>query len=276
MVVESLKRPYPVTFPMVLLVCLVPLYIFIAQFMPGRTLHVPELHLDRTVPLRPAWALVYGPLYLYLIALPVFVVRQDWQIRRTVWAYLMVWISAYVCFLVYPTIAPRPAKVIGDGFAMWGLRFLYSADPPYNCFPSIHVAHSFVSAMSCHRVHRRVGIAAGICASLVAVSTLYTKQHYVLDVVAGIALACGASAVFLRKRPGEDIPELDRRVAPVFALGVIGIVGLVFACFWVAYGVGGDAAAQAETSPHTLSVLAREAMSCQALPTSSQSDRATR
>jgi hypothetical protein len=46
-----------------------------------------------------------------------------------------------------------------------GLRFLYSSDPPYNCFPSLHAAHSFVSALTCYRVHRGVGIAAVLGAS---------------------------------------------------------------------------------------------------------------
>ena len=222
---RSLNRPYRVTFPMVVLVSLVPFYIFIAQLMPGRTLHVPELALDRVVPLQPAWALVYGSLYLFLILLPVFVVRQEEQIRRTVLAYLMVWIAAYVCFLAYPTQAPRPAEALGEGFAVWGLRFLYRADPPYNCFPSLHVAHSFVSALTCYRVHRGLGIAAAFCASLVGVSTLYTKQHYVLDVLAGIFLACVAYVVFLRNYPRAEVPELERRLAPVLAALAASIAG---------------------------------------------------
>ena len=74
--------------------------------------------LDRVLPLQPGWALVYGPLYLYLILLPVFVVREKEQIRRTVFAYLSVWIAAYVCFLLYPTRASSPAEVIGEGFAV--------------------------------------------------------------------------------------------------------------------------------------------------------------
>jgi membrane-associated phospholipid phosphatase len=234
---QSLSRPYPVTFSMVALVSLVPLYIFIGEMMPERTLHAPGLALDRAVPLRPAWALVYGSLYLFLILLPVFVVRQEQQIRRTVLAYLMVWITAYICFLAYPTRAPRPVQVIGDGFAVWGLRFLYSADPPYNCFPSLHVAHSFVSALACYRVHRRVGIAAALCAALVGLSTLFTKQHYVLDVAAGIFLACVAYAVFLRNSPREGAFGLDHRLAPVLALGLLGILGLGVACCWVAYQV---------------------------------------
>ena len=242
MVAQSLNRPYPVSIPMVVLVSLVPFYIFIGSLMRGRTLlHVPAIALDHAVPLQPAWAMVYGSLYLFLIMLPVFVVRQQEQIRRTVLAYLMVWITAYVFFLTYPTMAPRPAEVIGKGFVVWCLRFLYELDPPYNCFPSIHVAHSFVSALTCYRVHRGVGIASAIAASLIGISTLFSKQHYILDVIAGILLACAAYAVFLRSYPRNEIPDLDRRLAPVFALCIIGVVVLALAGFWVAYQLSGEA-----------------------------------
>jgi membrane-associated phospholipid phosphatase len=235
MVVESLTRPYRVSVPMITLVALVPLYIVIAAAMPGGQVHVPALPLDRMIPLQPAWALVYGALYFFLIALPVFVVREEVHLRRTVLAYLVVWITAYLCFLVYPTVAPRPTGISGNGFALWGLRFLYSADPPYNCFPSLHVAHSVVSAVTCHRVHRRVGMLAMVCAALVALSTLFTKQHYLLDVVAGIALACAACALFLRGVPSAKISELDRRLAPTFALGTLAVAIIGTGCFWALY-----------------------------------------
>ena len=234
---QSLNRPYRVSVEMLVLVSMVPVYVFIPNIVPGRTPHVPALELDRTLPLQPAWVLVYGTLYLFLIALPVFAVRHDEHIRRTVFAYLTVWTAAYVCFLLYPTIAPRPAELTGEGFAIWGLRSLYAADTPYNCFPSLHVAHSFVSAFTCFPVHRKVGGVAVFCASLVAVSTLFTKQHYVLDVIAGVILACLAYAIFLRGIPRESIPEPDRRLAPVLAIGVMGIAGMTLAGFWIVYAV---------------------------------------
>ena len=245
MVRESLARPYPlspsIVVPMAALFLLVPCYIFIGDLItPFRTLHAPELPLDRLMPLKPVWSVVYGSLFLFVI-MPLLVVRQKEQIRRTILAYLMVWIVGYVFFLVYPTVAPRPAEVIGEGFFAWVLRIIYTADPPYNCFPSLHVAHSFVSALSCYRVSRGAGLATGLWASLIAVSTVYTKQHYVADVIAGIFLACVAYVVFLRSYPRDAVPELDRRLAPVLVLGCIGVYALVVACFWVAYKMGGTA-----------------------------------
>jgi membrane-associated phospholipid phosphatase len=235
MVTESLTRPYRVTIPMVVLVMVVPFYIFIGDMVRARPVHIPALALDRLLPLQPEWALVYGSLYLFLIVLPVFIVREQEQIRRTVLAYLTIWITAFVVFLAYPTMASRPAEVIGKGFAVWCLRFLYELDPPYNCFPSLHVAHSFVSALTCYRVHRRLGIAAMVCASLVGLSTLFTKQHYILDVIAGILLAFAAYALFLRSYPRHDIPDLDRRLAPLLALCIVAILAIALGCFWIAY-----------------------------------------
>ena len=230
MVAEALTRPYPVRWPMVLLVALVPLYLFIPDFALDDTFHAPELALDRMIPVQPVWSLVYGALYMFLIVLPVLVVRHDEHIRRTVFAYLTVWLTSYVVFLVYPTVAPRPEVVTGDGFAAWGLRGLYGADPPYNCFPSIHVAHSFVSALTCLRVHRGLGIVSIFCATIVGISTLYTKQHYVVDVIAGALLAIVAYLIFLRRVPREE-----NRIAPALAMLVAGICAVGVGCYWIVY-----------------------------------------
>ena len=236
--IESVTRPYRVTIPMIALASLVPLYIFIAGRVSIGAMHRPALAWDHVVPLVPAWSLVYGALYMFLIVLPVFVVRQEDLLRRTVFAYLTVWVVAYVTFVLYPTEAPRPSRIDGDGFAAWGLRILYDADPPYNCFPSLHVAHSFVSALACYRVHRRLGVVALGCGALVALSTLFTKQHYVLDVIAGAIIAFIAYGIFLRGHRGEELAELDRQLAPVFGLGVAGIAGIGVVGFWLAYLAG--------------------------------------
>lgn len=80
-----------------------------------------------------------------------------------------------------------------------------------------------------------LGFAAVLWASLIGVSTLYTKQHYVVDVIAGTLMAYIAYVVFLRSYPREVIAERDWRLAPLRALGVIGIFGIVVGCLWILY-----------------------------------------
>jgi hypothetical protein len=95
--------------------------------------------------------------------------------------------------------------------------------------------------LTCVRVHRGLGFTALICASLVALSTLFTKQHYILDVIAGIALAWIACRIFLHSYSSDEIPAIDRRVAPALALVVSGIVSVGLAGSWVLYRLSGAA-----------------------------------
>jgi membrane-associated phospholipid phosphatase len=239
MVTEVFKQPYPlpasVLGPILALGSLVPCYVFIGCFItPNRGVGVPDLPLDRLLPLSPVWSVVYGS-HLILVLLPFIVIRRERLLRRTVLAYLLIWAVALVCFLVYPTSAPRPTKIVGDGFVEWLLRIIYVADPPYNCFPPPRVAHTFVSAFACFHVHRGVGVGLGVWALLIGLSTLFTKQHYALDVIAGMGLATIAYWVFLRRPPPETVQENDRRVAPYVVLMFAYAYGLTLAAFWLAH-----------------------------------------
>jgi membrane-associated phospholipid phosphatase len=243
MVGAMLTRPYPlrprVVVPAVTLMVMIPFYLVIAAVTADRTLHAPELALDRMIPVQPDWAVIYLS-YLLSPFLPLLLLRAEEQIRRTFLAWLLVWSVGYACFLVYPTIAPRTDVVEGKGFFAWFLQGIYDADPPRNCFPSLHVATALVAALACGRAHRGVAISAGLWSGLVAVSTVFTKQHYVVDVIAGMFLAGVAYGVFLRDSPRVPTPENDRRAAPLLALGLFGIYGLFVAGSWVAYQLGGE------------------------------------
>jgi membrane-associated phospholipid phosphatase len=221
--------------PLVALFALIPLYLFIpGWFFGGRELNVPEVALDRMMPLEPSWSFVYGSLFCAAL-LPAFVIHQRELFERTIRAFLLMWIVAFACFIGYPTVGPHVAKVTGDGFSAWALRVIYSSDHRYNCLPSLHVAQCFLAAFACFIVHRGVGLACMGWAFLVGLSTVYTKQHYVLDVATGVLLAIFAYAVALRGFPRERIPEDERRLAPWLALGAFGVYGLGLAGFWVVH-----------------------------------------
>jgi membrane-associated phospholipid phosphatase len=115
---------------------------------------------------------------------------------------------------------------------------IYDSDVEHNCLPSLHVAQVYLAALSCNLVHRGVGKAALAWATLVALSTLFTKQHYVLDVVAGFALGLAAYLAFLHRLPRASIPAHDRRYAPVMALGAVAVYGAMVALLFIAFSLG--------------------------------------
>jgi membrane-associated phospholipid phosphatase len=216
------------------LVSLVPMYFVIAILVRhGRILHSPELGLDRMMAVQPAWAAIYLSLYVFVIILPMLVLRDRELFRRAMRGYLSVMLTAYAVFLLYPTVAPHTDAVEGTGFAVWLLRLIYSLDAPYNCFPSLHVAYSFVAALACYRVHRQVGIAAVAWAALIGVSTIYTKQHYVVDVLAGAAMGIAAYVLLVRGYPRARISDETRAAAPRRAAIAVGLYAVMLAGLWL-------------------------------------------
>jgi membrane-associated phospholipid phosphatase len=217
---------------------LLPMYFVIGQITAGWPHFTPYLPIDRAMPLSPGWIAVYGSLYMCAFVLPLLVVRGRELFHQTLKAYLFVMLVSYAGFLLYPTTAPRPDHIPVDSFAAWALQLFYDIDQPYGCFPSLHVAYSLVAALACYRLDRRVGIAASLWAVLIAVSTIYTKQHFAADAIAGAVEGVAAYVLFLRGRPHQPVPERDRALAPRRAAGAVAAYLVLIAMCWAAYQMG--------------------------------------
>jgi membrane-associated phospholipid phosphatase len=229
------RVPFHSVAPALALALVIPGYHVIASLNRGRRPHLPALALDRVITVEPAWMLVYGSVFLFAF-LPAFVVRGADLTRRVLWSYILVELLAFAGYLAYPTLLPRPT-LAADGFFPWTLQLIYDIDPPRNCFPSLHVAWAFVAALSCYRVHRGVGSAALVWASLIAVSTLFTEQHYVVDVIGGVVMAGVAYALLLRGHDRSAIPEADVRAAPRRARRIVWTYAGVLVVFLVAFAL---------------------------------------
>ena len=181
----------------------------------ARSLWTP---LDGAIPFLLGSVVVYWSI-LPMGLLPIFVVRDPAVFRRVALAYALAIALALAGFLLFPvtSVGLRPdAQLYADaGFAGWLLQLLYFLDPPLNLFPSLHLALALLAALAARHVHRPSGAAALVWTACIAASVCTTKQHYVVDVAAGLFLGGLAHRVCVAPR-----------AAPSAAAASFGAVGL--------------------------------------------------
>lgn len=156
--------------------------------------HNIESNLDLRLPFLPQFLIIYFGCYIFWAANYILAARQD---REEVYRFFTAdFISRCVClviFLAYPTTNTRPV-IEGSGF--WDLLagWLYSIDAADNLFPSIHCLVSwfcFLAVKGQKKIPIWYKAVSFILAVLVFLSTLFTKQHVIVDVAGGIFLAQG-------------------------------------------------------------------------------------
>jgi hypothetical protein len=202
----------------------------------ARTLAVP---FDDAIPFVIGSALVYWSI-LPMGLLPIFTVRDPALFRRVAVAYSLTIAIALATFVVLPVTSlgfrPEPEVFAGAGFSGWLMHLLYTLDPPMNLFPSLHLALAVLAALAAWRVEPGLGACALAWTALIAVSVCTTKQHFVVDAVAGVALAALVHfAVLGRGRAAS--PQAAGFGAPGLAL-FGALVALFYGGLYAGYALG--------------------------------------
>jgi len=157
--------------------------------------------IDRAIPFHPVWVFLYVCVYpMYL--LPFLVESTPAVYRRLAVGYAIVLSISYMVFLTMPVAFDRPdTSITAKQYALWVLGKVHGLDPPWNCFPSTHCAVALMSGLMLYEMHKPLGIWGLATATSIALSTTFTKQHYVIDVVAGCALAAVTYVLLKRLTP---------------------------------------------------------------------------
>lgn len=193
-----------------------------------RTLATP---LDGLVPLLPWTAMVYGLLYAQVFVPLALLVDRRVLLRGGV-AYVTLVLLGLPFWVFWPVVVPREPVPVEDLFT-WSLALIRFLDPPTNCFPSMHVAEASLAALLVRRLDRRLGHAMLGLAVAIWLSTLTLRQHWVLDGVAGFALALAADHLLFGRSPlpPEAWVSAGRRRA-LWALVVYAGFVVAFAAPW--------------------------------------------
>jgi membrane-associated phospholipid phosphatase len=72
------------------------------------------------------------------------------------------------------------------------------ADKPSNCLPSLHVGICYLFSYGFYNENKKKFGISFFISTLIAISTLTTKQHYIYDIVLGFILATAIHLFFHR------------------------------------------------------------------------------
>ena len=177
-------------------------YFYLLKVPAYPTTVMPITLLDRLIGFQPLALPMYISLWVYVSLPPTLLAT-----RRELYGYGMsmaaTCIAGLIVFYFWPTAVPA-ANI--DWAQYPGVDFLKSLDASGNACPSLHVTAAVFSGIWLHHLLRRFGAPLWIlifngawCIGIVY-STLATRQHVAVDVLAGLVLGVLAAYLSLRHR----------------------------------------------------------------------------
>lgn len=147
---------------------------------------------DDKIPFIKAFIIPYHIWYAFIIYGLVYLLFKNRRAYYKTVIALCIGVSiCYVIYSFYQTTVPRP-ELVGNDFLIRIIRATYINDAPYNCFPSIHVYTTslmFIELNSEGEFKLFGKILSSVLGGLIILSTLFIKQHFILDGLSGIFLA---------------------------------------------------------------------------------------
>jgi membrane-associated phospholipid phosphatase len=209
------KNRHPIVAASALLAALVYMLSNHFHLYPPQLL--PLSWVDQATPFLPQTVWMYMSEYVFFLA--VYLACEDMtNLNKYLYSIMTLQFVSVIIFTLWPTTYPRelyPLPHHLDAITYSAFDSLRAADSPASCCPSLHVSSVFLSAFIFLDDRRDKFPFYLIWATLIALSTLTTKQHYVLDVISGLLLAIGMYGFFhklvpYRKRSLSQTSALHR------------------------------------------------------------------
>jgi membrane-associated phospholipid phosphatase len=149
----------------------------------------PRLFLD-VYPIWPVWTVIYMLCWpIWMAAYTYIALKMDSRLFRVAVfsASLTIGVSMII-YVLFPTYVVRPV-LVGEDFFTKFLGWVYAHDGTHDAMPSGHIYMTTLLVLFYSRWYPRyTWLWVGILA-LISFSTLYTGQHYILDVISGVVIA---------------------------------------------------------------------------------------
>lgn len=163
---------------------------------------LPMWWIDRVTPFVPQTIYVYISEYL-LFAVVYLICRDMENVNKYLYSFLALQIFSVTIFVLWPTTYPRDLFPLDpnamDHLTYYVFSALRASDTPANCCPSLHVSSVYLSSFIFLDEQKKKFPWFFTWATLIGLSTLTTKQHYLIDVIVGLFLAIVFYWIFHKK-----------------------------------------------------------------------------
>lgn len=206
-----------------------PLYllVFLAlERLSNRGYWATQLPIDARIPFCEWFVIPYCLWYPFLVAVGLYLLYRDREAFRRYMLFLgSTFLLSELVWLVLPSGQDlRPAVFPRENPLTALIAGLYRIDTNTNVFPSVHVVGSVGAALAlrdCRGLESRKHLRRGgaVLAAAICLSTVFIKQHAVLDAAGGLLLAGLAAWPVYRSAPAfrpapEEEPRPRRRWRP--------------------------------------------------------------
>lgn len=217
------------TILLILMLAVTGVYLVVGIFAAESPVYyTADLPFDHLIKLSAPWLVVYFFMYFQILA-PAAAIRDQRVLVRMGTAFMLMYLVAVPIWIWLPVTVPRDPVRITD-FWTFCINVLRWKDPPVNCLPSMHVAHSAVAALAVRRVDRLMGRVMLLSVGLIWWSTLAVGQHWFVDGLMGLTLAVAADWFvfdYYKPLPKTAFTRIDRK----WHFAWIGF--FIFGCFLV-------------------------------------------
>ena len=150
-----------------------------------------NMKIDNLFKFKGWWVWIYSGLYYPMIVLIVLTMEDMRHYNYTAMSFFLLLFMQMAFFRYYPVETPPEWRDFGESntISVRFMKFVQSYDDNTNCFPSMHVSVATLVALHMWtNVGDMVGYWPFLFPVLIALSALWTKQHYLVDVIAGAPL----------------------------------------------------------------------------------------
>ncbi|MBB6623878.1 phosphatase PAP2 family protein [Clostridium gasigenes] len=167
-----------------------------------------ELGFDRLIPFESIFIIPYIYWYIFITIGLIYILYKSRSEYIKVFIAITIGMSCcYVIYYIFPTQIIRPV-VDKSNILNKLVNIIYLKDKPFNCFPSIHVLNTyFIMRYTKFEYNKKYFYYTQTVGVLIILSTVFIKQHFVLDIIASIIL-CEEIIFLINKIKNESLNKI--------------------------------------------------------------------